>query len=305
MYKRLLIPLDGSQLAESILPVAVCLEGSLGASIELIHVIEKSPPKEVHGDPHLHDVGEAEEYLTKIAKDWFGSAAAVRTHVHTEKVDDVPGSILQHVEEFQSDLTLMCTHGSTGAREFLYGSIAQQIAAASVPVLFIRAKSDDWTREFGLDRILVPLDGDTDHEQGLYAASGIAKVCDASMHLVTVIPNVTMASGGWSRSVRLLPGTTDRMLSMEVEEAASYLDDHRERLATEGLDATIEVARGNPAEQIVRATTDQEVSLTVLGTHGTVGAEAFWSGSVVAKVARRTITPVLLVPARIEKGDDR
>ena len=300
MYQRLLLPLDGSHLAESILPVAVCLAKSLSATVALIHIIEENAPQEVHGEHHLHDVAEAEAYLGKIAQEWFAEIAVTETHVHTEEVSDVADSILQHVSEFNSDLTLMCTHGRSGAKQFLYGSIAQQIAAAAVPVLFIRHSSGDLDGEFSLKKLLVALDGDADHEQGLEVAAGLANACKSSLRLLTVVPSLTMISGSWTQSVRLQPSTTDRMLGMEAEEAEQYLRRHQERLKNKQLVVTSEVLRGDPADEIVKAAASEEIDLLVLGTHGTVGTEAFWTGSVTAKVARKTVTPVLLVPARHE-----
>jgi nucleotide-binding universal stress UspA family protein len=305
MYKRLLVPLDGSKLAESILPVAVCLAKSLRAGISLIHIIEKNAPSEVHGEKHLHDVPTAEAYLKDISERWFSDVADLNTHVHSEEVADVAKSILQHVDESHSDLTLMCTHGRTGAMQFLYGSIAQQIAAAAVPVLFIRAVEDSSNTDFTLRRLLVPLDGDPEHEQGLAIATELAIVCKASIHLLTVVPTISGVSGGWTQSVRLQPSTTDRMLRMEVEETEEYLRSHQQKLEGKSVSTTIDVRRGDPADELVRDSVSLEVDLVVLGTHGTVGAEAFWTGSVAAKVARKTVAPVLLVPARPGKNRDR
>ncbi|MFH2056330.1 MAG: universal stress protein [bacterium] len=297
MYKRLLVPLDGSPLAESILPVAVCLAKSLSATVALIHIIEKNAPQEVHGMQHLHDVAEAETYLQRIAAEWFAEVGATETHVHTEEIADVARGILQHVDEFHSDLTLMCTHGRSGPRQFLYGSIAQQIAASSVPVLFIRESTGDPKADFALRKLLVPLDGDPEHEQSLEVAVELARKCHSAIHLLTVVPKLSLVSGGWTQSVRLLPATTERMLSMEAAEAEEYLKDHQRRIAKIPLEARSEVLRGDPAEETVKVTAAQGVDLLVLGTHGTIGAQAFWSGSVAAKIARKTVAPVLLVPA--------
>lgn len=298
MYKRLLLPLDGSSMAESILPVAVCLTRSLGAAVALIHVIEKNAPQKVHGEEHLQEVDEAETYLQKIAAERFADVSQVETHVHREEVGDIAQGILQHVGEFHSDLTLMTTHGHSGARHFLYGSIAQQIAAAAVPVLFVRADAMKERGEFSLRQLLVPMDGDPEHEQGLAAAAELARVCKSSVHLLSVVPNLSLVSGSWTQSVRLQPSTTERMLRMEVGELEDYLATQCERLEQMDLSVSTEVLRGDPAELTVALSASGEIDLVVLGTHGTVGTEAFWSGSVAAKIARKTAAPVLLVPAR-------
>jgi len=92
---------------------------------------------------------------------------------------------------------------------------------------------------------------------------------------------------------------------MEVEESEEYLCRHQERLKVKSVPATTDVRRGDPADEIVEDSVSLEVDLVVLGTHGTVGAEAFWTGSVAAKVARKTVTPVLLVPVKPDKNKDQ
>ncbi len=66
MFKHLLVPLDGSKLAESALPVAAWLAKTLKAPITLLHVIEQDAPEEVHRDRHLTNSDEAEAYLAKL-----------------------------------------------------------------------------------------------------------------------------------------------------------------------------------------------------------------------------------------------
>lgn len=302
MYKRLLVPLDGSKLAESILPLAVCLAKALQASVALIHIIERDAPKQIHGDQHLHDLAEAHSYLDRIASEWFDDVADVETHVHSEEVSDVTRSILQHVTEMNSDLTLMCTHGHSGPKEFLYGSIAQQVAAASVPVLFVRASAEGSKQEVSLSTLLAALDGDPDHERGAHVAAELSRTCQASLCLVTVVPHLGGVSGGWRQSVRLQPSTADRMLDMEVEEAREYLDELEGTFKKDEITVTSEVRRGVPSEEILTATEAVKADLVVLGTHGTVGTEAFWRGSVSAKIARKTMVPVLLVPVVSDGG---
>ncbi len=68
MFKQLLVPLDGSRLAEAALPAAPYLAHILNASVKLVHIIEKNAPKEIHGDRHLTDNEEARTYLEDVAK---------------------------------------------------------------------------------------------------------------------------------------------------------------------------------------------------------------------------------------------
>ena len=159
MINRILVPLDGSELAEIALPVARYFAGALGASVTLLHVIERGAKPEIHNERHLTRPEEAFAYLDGIAEKEFSSKnIPVENHVHTVEVKDVAQSIADHSEELSPDLIVMCSHGGGGARDMLFGSIAQQvIAIGDIPLILIppRCCMDDFTCE----KILVPLDG--------------------------------------------------------------------------------------------------------------------------------------------------
>ena len=159
MFKRLIIPLDGSPLSEAVLPTAIHLALKLQASVTLIHVIERNAPRQVHGKPHLATPQEAEPYLAEVQRRLFPSGIPVEVHVHSMAIADVAESIVEHAREFGSDLVTMCTHGRGGLRKLLFGSIAQQVAAAGVPVLLVRPVEGGSPPVPCGGPILVPLDG--------------------------------------------------------------------------------------------------------------------------------------------------
>lgn len=300
MFKKLLVPLDGSPMAEAALAPASYLAKSLGADVALIHIIERDTPKEVHGEKHLNDPEEAQAYLEQIAKDRFGGVANVDCHVHTNFVRDVPQSIADHADEFAPDLIVMCTHGRSGLGVRLFGSIAQQVAAlGKTPVLFVPPGGGGTDQAFECSLVLVPLDGKPAHEQGMQVAAGLAKACGASLLLVTVVPTLGTLSGQGAATGRLLPGATSAMLDLSLEEAEAYLDGMLDGLREQGVEAARHVMRGDPSGVIVKEAEHQHADLIVLGTHGRSGMEAFWAGSVAAAVAGRASLPLLLVPIRV------
>ena len=75
MFKHILVPLDGSKLAEAALPAAVSLAKTFKAPVTLLHIIEQDAPEEIHRDRHLTEASEAEAYLAKIAKRIFPKAS--------------------------------------------------------------------------------------------------------------------------------------------------------------------------------------------------------------------------------------
>ena len=106
MFKHILVPLDGSQLAEAAIPFAVEFCRKLDAQITLLHVIEKDAPSEVHGQRHLTNEPESCDYLGDISERYFGFCAKVEKHVHTEEVSEVAASIVDHSGEFKPDLII-------------------------------------------------------------------------------------------------------------------------------------------------------------------------------------------------------
>jgi nucleotide-binding universal stress UspA family protein len=297
VFTQLLVPLDGSKLAESVLPAVVYLAKALPATVALVHVIEKNAPVEVHGDTHLSSPDEAEKYLRGIAARFFTGETKIDTHVHTAPVDDVAKSIVEHVGEFDSDLIVMCAHGRGGVKSLIFGYIAQQvIASGKTPVLLFQPTFDGEPFPFACRRILVPLDGQPEHEMGLKQAKGLAKTCGAVLSLVLVVPTIGTLPGKWAASRRLLPGSTSQMLDMEMQNGEEYLLSLIKELEQEGFSADAELSRGDPADEIIAAAQNSDSDLIVLGTHAKTPMDAFWAGSVAPKICKRSKMPLLLVP---------
>jgi nucleotide-binding universal stress UspA family protein len=299
MFKHLLVPLDGSRLAEAALPAAAFLAGALGASVVLTHVIERDAPQEVHGQRHLADADEARAYLDEVAGRAFHAGAGVEQHVHSAAESDVARSIVAHADELASDLIVMSTHGHGGLRTWLFGSIAQQIIGlGTTPVLLIQPSRKGTAPGFACKRLLVPLDCDADHEQGLWAAASLAPACNAELHLVMVVPTPATLSGRERAGARVLPGVTSALLELDEEGARAYLARCMTDLKAKGVPASAQVRRGDAARVIVRTARQVRADLIVLGTHGRSGMEAFWSESVAPQVISRSHLPLLLVPVR-------
>jgi nucleotide-binding universal stress UspA family protein len=297
MFKRLLVPLDGSHLAEAALPAAAYLAGKMGSRVIPIHVVEKNAPQEVHGDSHLTTSEQALAYLDGVAARFFPSEMVVEPHVHTNEVSNVSLSIAQHIEEFHPDLIVMCTHGKGGMRNFLFGSIAQQvIGLGKIPVLIIHPTENDTSHSFIVQKIIAPIDGNPDHECGLPVASMLAGIIPAILRLVMVVPTLGTLKGEHAATGRFLPTSTRLLLNLAKEDAQAYLLSKAAQLQVTVKDISTGVSRGDPAAAIATAAKDFGANLIVLSTHGKSGQDAFWSSSVAPKVSDLTHIPLLLVP---------
>jgi len=296
MFKHILVPLDGSKLAEAALPAAASLAKVLKAPVTLLHVIEQDAPDEVHRDRHLTDSAEAEAYLAETAKHAFSPKVKVDWHVHTAAVADVARSIVDHSsDEIQPDLIILCSHGNSGMHDLVFGNIAQEVAAASgTPVLLI--KPNESSNKFKLTHILVPLDNESVHDQALPMAESLAKAYGGELNLVCVIPTFGTLAGEQAAVSNMLPTTATAYLDIAEEIAQEHFQGHLNTFQQEHIPATAEIARGDPASVIVKTAENMGSDLIIFGTHGRAGLDAFWNRSVAANVARRTGIPILLIP---------
>jgi nucleotide-binding universal stress UspA family protein len=143
MYRRLLVPLDGSSLAEEALPHALNLARRFGSELVLLRVIISpyaivAPDLVLAGtDPNLPELNQqAHQYLDSVATQLSGAASA-RTIVCEGPVAE---AILEHAAALDVDLIIMSTHGRGGVSRWVYGSVAERVLQGSAcPVLLIRS----------------------------------------------------------------------------------------------------------------------------------------------------------------------
>ena len=294
MFKHILVPLDGSNLSEASLIPAAVLAVKFKAPVTLLHVIEQDAPSEIHADRHLTEPEEALDYLEDIARREFPSKVKVQTHVHTAPVSDVTRSIVEHVTtEFQTDLIVICAHGKSGIRDALFGNIAQQIATlGKTPLLIVKPVSP----RFKLEKVLIPLDPDSEHDISFPYAESLAKAFQAEIHLLSVIPTYATLAGEQAAAGTLMPVTAQAFLDMKEDNARQHLQEHVTALKERGLRATMEIARGDPASLITKIAESSAMDMIILATHRRKGMGAFWARSVAPKVAQKTKLPLLLIP---------
>jgi len=288
MFDHVLIPLDGSALAEQVLPYGQQVAEACGASIELIGAVER-------GDLPEEAVGEVEHeqraYLKRIAESLpakFSPTWVCRRGRPAEVIVD-------HAGENPTTLIAMATHGYSGIQRWALGSVAHKVVqAAAAPVLLLPTRATSPSGgpvEF--ERIIVPLDGSSLAEQILDHAVELYRCLDMELILVRA----------YNPS---FPGSTIRMkeVSAIVREAAeNYLKDMQQRLQAKGLKkVSYKALHGVPAEQITDFALETPNSLTAMCTHGRHGIGRWLLGSVTESVIHSSEEPVLVIRARSENG---
>ena len=299
MINNILVPLDGSKLAEAAFNPAVSLAQTLHAPLTLLHIIEKDAPQEVHSEHHLTKVDEAVEYLNKLASNISSKNLIVETHVHTAEVKDVAASIIQHAnEEFNPQLIVMCAHGKSGIRDLVFGNIAQQVlAGGQTPLLLIQPESSE-PHAFELRRIFVPLDSESKHDESLSFARDLAKAFGAEVYFLTVIPTFTTLAGREAAVSSMMPATTTAYLEILEETAKEHLQTHLDEFLGAGINTNAEIGRGDPADEIVSTASRVKADMILLSTHRKAGIGAFWAGSVAPRVIKKTRIPLMLIPLK-------
>lgn len=294
-FHHILIPLDGSRLAEAILPPAMTIAASTNAGLTLLHVIEHDAPSSVHGEQHLDSVAEATAYLEQISGRCQDAGIDIDVHVHPNEEHDVPRSIAEHAAELGVDLIALATHGSGGIRGFVYGNVAQRVLRrTTTPVLLVHPNGV--VRVPLAERvILVPLDGGFDAEAALPYAELLANSMHSALRLVRVVPTITTVRGSATASATFSPGATAGMLDLEAQQARDYLAEVAIRLPDQ-LDVSGEVVRGAVADGLVDAARRLNVDLLVMSTHARSGIEGFLTGSIGAALLGRLHRPLLLIP---------
>lgn len=287
MFERILVPLDGSKLAELALPHAEELAGAFNSEITLLFVCET---------PHCKSRHEHEVYVEKTAesirKNMGGtSVKAVVVNGHAAaKIND-------YADQNDISLLVMATHGRTGIMSWALGSITNKVLdRVRRPILLIRAISD--TQEAGpmtcFGRIMLPLDGSEAGEAALPHVIEIAKKLYPEIILLQVVaPGQHVHTVGGLDYVRF----PEQLIETMKSDARKYLQKLGDRLMATNATIRLEVKLGDPAEEIIKLAGEVGTCMVAMSSHGHSSIDRWTFGSVAHKVLHSGNTPFLLVRA--------
>jgi len=291
MYEKILVPLDGSTIAELVLPYAEEIAAKFGAEISLFSVCEA-------------DAGYTENLyrsylkavLSKVQhdlKDWGTKEAKIPIEVASGK----PAiEILRYADENNISLIILAGRGSSGEGPWPLGNIAVKVLRiASKPVLMIRAPAgDNALKEKRLvKKILVPLDGSRVGEAAIPHAEALAQTLDAKLVLFQVVEPAPSLPTDDAFSPY-------RVRDEKLEKAAfAYIDGMKTTLSKKGLIASGVVLAGYPADEIINYAEANAIDLIAISTHGRSGVGRWAIGSVTDKILYSGDTPVLVEHATI------
>src|SRR5512145_1731599 len=266
MFDPILVPLDGSQLAECVLPHAIAIARSFGAEITLLHILEKNQASTSaqtfdHLNWQIHKT-QAALYLEKIKVSIQASELQARTIVLEGLVAE---EITKYAQNQGMKLIVLSSHAHSGLTQWGISSITQKIIlSAPTSVLIVRAHQNDNQSSRSLyQRILVPLDGSQRAENVLPIITQLAQFHQAQIHLVQVIQTPEMAR-------HLPPAREDvdlsnRIVARNREEAGQYLEKIKARSYLEGISVQTHLITGeNAAVELHRVVEQKQIDMVIL-----------------------------------------
>jgi len=296
MYERIMVPLDGSNAAEVVLPYVEELASKFESEILLVSVAEPKPTETDHlFRAYLQSIRSRME--TELG-DW---GAKAKTQINVEVLSGKPANeILRCAEENKVNLLVMASRGRSGEGPWLLGNIAAKVLrATSQPVLLIRSEASEKKPEHKslFSRILVPLDGSKVAEQIIPHAGGLAKRTGGELILLQAFQKVEREVSGEG-----FGAITEEALIQENkrrgEEAMAYLKTMGNPLREKALTVSEVVVSGDPAEKILEYAESNAVDIITMPTHGRSGIKRWVFGSVTDKVLHAGDMPILVVRAR-------
>lgn len=300
MVDTLIVPLDGSEFGESVLPTAIRVASATGADVTLLHVHVAHVPDHLLANTQYHFEGvdleeydrhdreEENRYLRGLADQVERKLGRPARTVLLE--GSVTEAIVDHLRSDGTGIVVMATHGRTGLSRAWLGSVADSLVRhAPWPVLLVRPSEEAHGLLGEIDRILVPLDGSACAEGALAPAAALAEATGAELELMQVLqPSGVLG-------VRELPVSLASLNESE-RRARDYLDGVAERVRRRGIACSTSVRQyQGPARGILAEAREEGPTLVAMATHGYGGVSRAVLGSVADKVLRGIDRPLLVV----------
>jgi nucleotide-binding universal stress UspA family protein len=304
LLNNILVPLDGSPLAEAALPFAEVLATRSGARLTLIraarsrstHLTELGPVDQ------MRSIDDAEGYLRTIAERLGAEGYSVETGVPFG--GDPAEWIVEECSYRKADLVIMATHDRVGIDHWLHGSVAEAVVHAStIPVMLVRAVGPQASSERFRSQepvVLVPLDGSDLGDAAVPFARDLAQTIGARVVLVGVVPR----PGQMVAAEGTVVAYTGDDFDLIDGEARKYL---HASAAQFGSPTRVElvVRYGEPSREIAAAAHEYAAAVVVMGSHGRTGLVRSVVGSVAGGVLHHCTTPVVVIHSKEVRGAEQ
>jgi nucleotide-binding universal stress UspA family protein len=313
--KTILVPLDGSALAEQVLPSVRSFASLMPSTIHLLHIVSEADRYHLlFDDPYgvgepITTTTEPTTQATVPMTSWdvlrqnatvYMSQQAERLNAAGFQADfevrlgDAPELIADTAERIGANLIAMATHGYSGLRRWALGSVTDRVLhVTNTPMLIVRGTEKN-VGEPKLKQIMLTLDGSPLARQATPLASEIATLAQAELVVLTAIAPPYLEApeliGAYYSYDEALAAVRAR-LPNELGLYADVLKQHH-------VPVTPIAVSGLPAEAIIDEAEERKVDLIVMATHGAGGLRRWALGSVADKIIHASRVPLLIVRAR-------
>ena len=294
MYKKILVPLDGSELAEVSLPYAEEFSAEFGSEIILLYLsrTENNPYYNVRKIYMEKTVKATEDEVKKLSKKTDADAIKVSSAMLTGNVAE---EIVKYADQEDVSLILMATHGQSGMKQWAMGSIATKVMSATKrPVILIRARdAKPAIRNIGgIRKIVIPLDGSSESEQVIPHIAQLAATLKAE---VVLFQAISLAYPTYTADAFAYVTYSDNQTDAMKASALDYLAKTGATLKEKGVKTSYEVRFGSAADEIINFSDEINADLVAMTTHGRSGLGRWLFGSTAARILKGGNSNLLIV----------
>ncbi|MDO8490772.1 MAG: universal stress protein [Dehalococcoidia bacterium] len=299
MEKRIVVPLDTSDLAERVLPYVQVIASGLKAEVDLVTVAEPGAEKLEHP---------LRSYLAEVAGRLKLDEGSAKQEVLFGRAAD---QIVDYAVDNEAVLIAMASRGLSGVTRWVMGSVADKILrGAECPVFLVKAPEPKKVKPWQGKRIMICLDGSQVAECVFRVMDEVSWAPELDIDLVRVVepptapPDVDENSSQWK-------GYKDYIMSRSELAARAYVEEIEKPLKKQGRWKTrTQVLFGVPARQIIDYASQNNIDVILMSTIGRSGLGPWTHGGVASKVVEGATTPILLVNARrympkLEEEEDK
>lgn len=296
-FRKILLPTDFSPCADAALHQAVTIAERFQGAVTMLHVVTV----------HESDTGKIESVFSKNSKSYDHIMTSAEELLHTKEgmiktpvlIEKVlrrgispTSEIIGYADEQEPDLIVMGTHGRTGIRRLIMGSVAEKIIRLSdCPVMTVRCGTDGKASPYPNYRsILLPIDFSESSKNALWKAAEMARSYGAILTLLHVAEPIDVS--GYSEGDDT---SEEEFLADHSDSAEQALSEFTSNAPLEGIEVYTRVVHGRPGRKIVEYADDEGIDLIIIPSLGKSGFERLLMGSTVNKVVHRANCPVMVL----------
>ena len=284
-YEKILVPLDGTELAEKALPYAKSVAKLKGSTLILFAV-----SLTIFAERRDRLYSSYLEVKAKELNDEGIKAATATSH----------GYIAQEIVKFAKediDLIVMSTHSYSGAKHWMFGSVTQKVLfGTEIPVLLIKGTSPELSGEF--NRILVPVDGSPFSEASFPYIEELTGNTDKEVILLHICEPPLVPSYGSRPINQTWKKHRDNMWEEMEKLSVNYLTKQMTALKKKGVNVKTRVVKaqtGEVVKTIMQVSKEENIDLMVIATQGRAGERRWVYGNVANRIVEEITQPLLLV----------